>query len=202
VHSIDLYVGNASSDINKLIASNISNEIKSKLYSIKSNIDKAIKVSQIIIKSNFDYKYTNQRINLPKYIEEYLNDLSISFKDIRIDCFNAVNKFVVLNPIEFDIIMDNLVSNSRKANANKILVEFEINENKLEVYYYDDGDGMPENLVNNSKSIFELGVRESKAKGSGIGMYDIKKRVDNLKGTINFLGNNLKLKGASFKIVI
>ena len=61
---------------------------------------------------------------------------------------------------------------------------------------------MPENLVKNSQSIFELGVRESKSKGSGIGMFDVKKRVNSLKGTIDFIGNNEKLKGACFKIVI
>ena len=202
VHSIDLYVGNASTYINELIISNVSEEIKSKLYSIKSNIDKAIKVSQIIIKSNFDYKYTNQRVNLPKYISEYLEDLTISFKDLKIDTINIVDKFVLINPIEIDIILDNLVSNSRKASANKVVVEFKLDGKKLEIYYYDNGDGMPETLVKNAISIFELGVRESKAKGSGIGMYDVKKRVDNLKGTIDFIGNNLKLKGACFKIVI
>lgn len=202
VHSIDLYVGNASTYINELITSNISDEIKTKLYSIKSNIDKAIKVSQIIIKSNFDYKFTNQRVNLPKYISEYLEDLSVSFKGLKVKTVNVIDKFVLINPIEIDIILDNLVSNSRKANAKEVMVEFKINGNKLEIYYYDNGDGMPENLVKNSQAIFELGVRESKSKGSGIGMFDVKKRVNSLKGTIDFIGNNEKLKGACFKIVI
>lgn len=202
VHSIDLYVGNASTYINELITSNISDEVKTKLYSIKSNIDKAIKVSQIIIKSNFDYKFTNQRVNLPTYISEYLDDLAVSFKGITVKTVNLIEKFVLINPIEIDIILDNLVSNSRKANATEVLVEFKLNDKKLEIYYYDNGDGLPENLLKNSKSIFELGVRESKSKGSGIGLYDVKKRVNSLKGSIDFIGNNKKLKGACFKIVI
>lgn len=202
VHSIDLYVGNASTYINELITSNISNEVKNKLYSIKSNIDKAIKVSQIIIKSNFDYKFTNQRVNLPTYISEYLDDLAVSFKGLKVKTVNLIEKFVLINPIEIDIILDNLVSNSRKANATEVLVEFKVNDKKLEIYYFDNGDGLPENLLQNSKSIFELGVRESKSKGSGIGLYDVKKRVNSLKGSIDFIGNNKKLKGACFKIVI
>lgn len=202
VHSIDLYVGNASTYINELITSNISDEVKTKLYSIKSNIDKAIKVSQIIIKSNFDYKFTNQRVNLPTYISEYLDDLAVSFKGLKVKTVNLIEKFVLINPIEIDIILDNLVSNSRKANATEVLVEFKLNDKKLEIYYYDNGDGLPENLLKNSKSIFELGVRESKSKGSGIGLYDVKKRVNSLKGSIDFIGNNKKLKGACFKIVI
>lgn len=203
VHSIDLYVGNASTYVNELLGSSLDNDTKNKIYSIKNNIDKAIKVSQIIIKSNFDYKHTNQRINLPTYIKEYLEDIENSRKNLEIIVDNPFEKFIVLNPIDIDIIIDNLISNSIKAKAKKVIVEFKKDHNnKLEIYYYDNGDGVPEKLVKNVQSIFELGVRESTEKGSGIGMYDVKKRVTNLKGDINFIGNNLRLKGASFKIVI
>lgn len=202
VHSIDLYVGNASTYVNELMTSNIDEQVKSKIYSIKSNIDKAIKVSQIIIKSNFDYKYTDQRVNLPKYISEYLEDLDISHKGLKIESINSFDKFVLINPIEIDLILDNLVSNSKKAKAKNILIEFIKNREAIEFYYSDDGDGMSELLIKNPEAIFELGVRDSKEKGSGIGMFDVSKRLKGLKGSISFIGNNKKLKGACFKIVI
>lgn len=202
VHSIDLYVGNASTYVNELMTSNIDEQVKSKIYSIKSNIDKALKVSQIIIKSNFDYKYTDQRVNLPIYISEYLEDLSISYKGLKIDTKNSFDKFVFINPIEIDIVLDNLVSNSKKAKAKNIIVEFSKNQDKMEIYFFDDGIGVPELFLKNPEAIFELGVRDSKEKGSGIGMFDVRKRLKSLKGSITFLGNNKKLKGACFKIVI
>jgi len=202
VHSIDLYVGNASTYVNDLLTSNLDEQTKSKIYSIKNNIDKAIKVSQIIIKSNFDYKFTNQRINLPKYITEYLNDISVSREKINIKIENQFEKYSLINPIEVDIIIDNLVSNSLKAKAKNILVEFSKVDKKLEIRYHDDGIGVSDLLTKNPKSIFELGVRDSKERGSGIGMYDAKKRITNLKGSIDFIGNNIKLKGASFKITL
>lgn len=202
VHSIDLYVGNASTYVNDLLTSNLDEQTKSKIYSIKNNIDKAIKVSQIIIKSNFDYKFTNQRINLPKYVKEYLNDISFSREEINIKTENLFEKYSLINPIEIDIIIDNLVSNSIKAKAKNILVEFSKIDKKLEILYHDDGIGVTELLTKNPKSIFELGVRDSKERGSGIGMYDAKKRITNLKGSIDFIGNNIKLKGASFKITL
>lgn len=202
VHSIDLYVGNASTYVNELMVSNIDEQIKLKLYAIKSNIDKAIKVSQIIIKSEFDYKYTSQRVNLPTYISEYLEDLGISYKGLRIETVNSFDKFVLINPIEIDIILDNLVSNSKKAKAKNILVEFNRNQDSIEIYYSDDGNGVSELFLKNPKAIFELGVRDSKEKGSGIGMFDVNKRLKSLKGSIDFIGNNIKLKGACFKIVI
>ena len=204
VHSIDLYMGNASSYINNLLADdNIDIGIKTKLYSIKNNIDKALKVAEIIIKSNFDYKFTNQRIDLPTYIKQYLDIIAISRNNINIEVQNIITKYVLMNPIDVDIIIDNLISNSIKAKAGKIVVNFKINENnKLEIIYADDGIGVPEKLVKNPNAIFELGVRESQEKGSGIGMYDAKKRLEGVKGNIEFIGNNIILKGATFKITI
>ena len=203
VHSIDLYVGNASTYVNELLASNsLDEDTKDKVYSIKNNIDRALKVSQIIIKSNFDYKHINQRVNIPVYMKEYLEDISLSRKDLNIKIEKVINKYALINPIDLDIILDNLISNSVKAKAKQILVEFRLINNKLEIFYYDDGIGMPKKLVNNPDAIFELGVRESSEKGSGIGMYDVKKRIKNIKGTISFIGNELKLKGAGFKIQI
>ena len=203
VHSIDLYMGNASSYINSLLADdNIDINIKTKLYSIKNNIDKALKVSEIIIKSNFDYKFTNKRIDLPTYIKQYLDIIAISRNNISIEIQNIITKYVLMNPIDVDIIIDNLISNSIKAKAAKIVVNFKINNNKLEIIYADDGIGVPEKLVKNPNAIFELGVRESQEKGSGIGMYDVKKRLEGVKGNIEFIGNNIILKGATFKITI
>lgn len=200
VHSIDLYVGNASSYINALLKDgNIDSIIKDSLYQIKNNIDKALKVSSIIIKSNFDYKHISQRVNLPKYINEYLSDLNLSRKGLNISIENNFDHFSFLNPIEIDIIFDNLVSNSVKAKAKNILVSFDKPTPKnLILHYSDDGHGVSERLSNNPLSIFELGVRDSVEKGSGIGMFDVKKRMENLKGEIKFIGNNKKLSGANF----
>lgn len=202
VHSIDLYVGNASTHVNELLFADMDIDAKTKVHTIKNNIDKAIKVSQIIIKSNFDYKHINQRINLPVYIEEYLEDISLSRKNLSVRVSNVFEKFHLLNPIDIDIILDNLASNSIKAKANNIDVSFERDDKKLIINYSDDGNGVPNKLVQNPNSIFELGVRESSERGSGIGMYDVYNRVKQLKGFIEFTGNGKGLKGASFKIVI
>ncbi|EPH06893.1 hypothetical protein HMPREF9713_03441 [Myroides odoratimimus CCUG 12700] len=202
VHSIDLYVGNAATNINRLLVSNLEKELQDQIYAIKSNLDKALKVSNIIIKTNFDYKHTKQRVNLPKYIKEYLEDIAVSRPNLEIEVKKIFDKYYFINPIELDIILDNLVSNSVKAKATKVLVNFESKDDKVVFKYYDNGIGLDINLINNPSSIFELGVRESSEPGSGIGLFDVKKRVINLNGDITFIGNNLELKGAAFRIVL
>ncbi|OUD28900.1 histidine kinase, partial [Flavobacterium sp. FPG59] len=86
VHSIDLYVGNAASYLDSIFEKENGFSIKTKenLYYVKSNLDKALKVSQIIIKSDFDYKSSNHKVDLAKYIEDYFNDCAIA----RIDKLN------------------------------------------------------------------------------------------------------------------
>lgn len=203
VHSIDLYVGNASSFLNTFFENedNLNDRIKEELYFVKSNLDKALKVSSIIIKSNFDYKDTNHKIDLAKYIEEYFEDTAIARKSIlNIKVKNSTQHIAYLSTIDIDIIIDNLVSNSIKAGSHNILVELKAENSNLLMNYYDDGNGLSEKLLKNPKALFKLGVRDSDKKGSGIGMYDIFKRMEESKGTIEALGNNLKLKGAAFKL--
>jgi signal transduction histidine kinase len=204
VHSIDLYVGNASSYLNAIITSdeNLSNKTREELYTVKTNIDRALKVGQLIIKSNFDYKSTNHKIDLAKYIEEYFDVVSIARdQNLKISVNNNIEHIAYLSTLEIDIIIDNLISNSIKAGAENVLVNLEIKNDKLIMNYFDDGTGLSEKFLNNPDAIFELGTRVSDHAGSGIGMYDIKKRITDLKGDIKILGNGMELKGAGFQLI-
>ena len=203
IHSIDLYVGNASSYLNSIITSDegLSNKTREELYTVKTNIDRALKVGQLIIKSNFDYKSTNHKIDLAKYIEEYFNVISYGRdQHLKISVKNNAEHIAYLSTLEIDIIIDNLVSNSIKAEAQNIVVELEVKHDKLIMNYFDDGVGLPGKFLNNPDAIFELGTRNSNYAGSGIGMYDVKKRIVDLKGEIKILGNGVKLKGAGFQL--
>ena len=55
----------------------------------------------------------------------------------------------MVNPIDIDIIIDNLISNSIKAKAKNILVEFNDNKesNKIGTFIInDDGNGVSEKI--------------------------------------------------------
>ncbi|UEQ78353.1 ATP-binding protein [Chryseobacterium arthrosphaerae] len=205
VHSIDLYVGNASKFIEDIFNedNDLTLNLKKELYLVKSNIDKAIKISELVIKSSFDYKNTSNKVELIQYIKEYFEVISSARESELSIVVEAEGKFLAfLSTIDIDIIIDNLVSNSIKANAEKVLVQLNIIGNELIFNYYDDGIGLSEKFIKNPQEIFSLGTRASDKKGSGIGMYDVEKRLSENKGTIKFIGNDLKLKGAGFQIKI
>jgi K+-sensing histidine kinase KdpD len=68
----------------------------------------------------------------------------------------------------------------------------------------DDGNGLADKFLNNPNRIFELSVREvapTNMSGSGIGLFYTKSLLNDMNCDISFLGHNLKLKGASFKII-
>ncbi len=204
VHTIDLYVRNAKLYIDAIILDkNLDDSLGSQLYDAKESLDKAIKVSELIIKSQFDIKLVKQRINLPKYIREYISTNALAVKIINFKVIGEINKYYLINPLDLEISFDNLISNSQKAEAKNILIEMQLNNDKsLTIFYYDDGDGVSERFVRSPNLIFELGARDSLKVGSGIGMYDVKKRISNMNGEISFTGNGLKLRGASFRIII
>ena len=103
--------------------------------------------------------------------------------------------------LDIAVIIDNLISNSQKAKATKVLIEANMTaDEKLQLIISDDGDGLNPIFDNVEDSIFELGVTTTD--GSGIGLHTVKTVVEGWQGTIRFIGNGVKLKGASFEMII
>ncbi|MCJ0741843.1 ATP-binding protein [Pedobacter montanisoli] len=100
-----------------------------------------------------------------KVVDEINNPFRISFK-----------------PIEITIIVDNLISNSKRKNAKSVIFTFRLNSEKdLEVCYTDDGDGLDKELEN-SELIFEKGITTTR--GSGLGLFHVRKIMNELKGSV------------------
>ena len=98
------------------------------------------------------------------------------------------------------VVLDNLVSNSKKANANELRLDFSREGRKYIVDFSDDGDGVNLNLFT-PITIFEEGVTNRRG-GSGIGLSTIKDRMKKeLNGDIEFIGNGLYFRtGATFRL--
>lgn len=213
VHNIKITSKKISSSVDnlydKILNHNYTqNSLLRTLGAIKFQSEKANKISKIITRSNFKTDSNAQIADVVLYIQQYINIYSEIYPrselEFLVNNHSAVmvKKFSVL---DMSVVLDDLISNSEKAKAN--LIELEISnpsQNVLKILFSDNGEGVPEQFLNDKESrerIFELGVTTTKG-GSGIGMNSIREGLKSMNGTITLLGNNVKLKGACFEIFI
>lgn len=210
VHNIKHTSKNIRSSIDGLISKIKSGNYKEKdifdkLQVIKFNNEKVLKIAKIITRANFKTDENSQVIDVVKYIEQYLEVYSEIFdeQDLSIKCKTNEATFIKrLSALDLALIFDDLISNSKKAEATKILVEFDSSKkDELKITISDDGKGVDKKFVEDPKSMFELGVSSGTNDGSGIGLHSVRKTLKPMQAEINFIGNKKNLKGASFEIV-
>jgi len=179
-------------------------EQKQKEEAEKRRIAEAEKAAAIqerdIQKADITLLKEYSKIDIPAYIKEYLPNYNVSIKEIL---FNESFKERIIRKtqlLDLSVILDNLVSNSKKANAEKIFVDFKKINDQFCVDFSDNGDGVDIGKFN-KESIFEAGITNRRG-GSGIGLSTIREAMKKeLNGDIEFLGNGLHFsKGATFRL--
>lgn len=124
--------------------------------------------------------------NVFDFIEEYA--ISILSRSDRMkvqvirNCVEGVEmKFV---PQDVAIILDNVVSNSTKYNANSLIIALGRDKDVYTIDFIDDGDGVNSG-IEDLNELFEFG-KGFTLTGTGVGLYHIKDIVENgLHGTVN-----------------
>ena len=206
IHSIKVSAIGIDESLEKILSnlkkdSDFQKELYSEISNIKLITERVKKLSMLITKSNFKADQEVQKIDIVKYIREYIDTYSFAYKGkIDINCKGQPNFVSRLSILDLSIIIDNLISNAQKAGAKKIDIEFEKHERELFVYFHDNGNGLDLETFPTPETIFNLGVK-SKVEGSGIGLYSAKKKMKEMYGDIEFIGNNISLKGATFKLI-
>jgi signal transduction histidine kinase len=100
------------------------------------------------------------------------------------------------NPIDASIIVDNLVSNARKAKASWIKFQLSpLDKTGLLIRVTDNGRGIPGGT--NRQRIFEMGYTTTH--GSGLGLYHVRQVLGEMGGSIEIEDGSTE-KGASFLI--
>lgn len=116
---------------------------------------------------------------------QFVTQYCTAFKDaINIKVENPLNIIanVKFNPLEFSIILDNLIDNSRKANANTLVLHFEKNGDEVLLRCRDDGYGLRKGT--NEENLFDPGYTTTS--GSGIGLSTIKKYIEKSGGRVAY----------------
>lgn len=135
--------------------------------------------------AQFNTKEEFMEGNLFDFIEEYaMNILNrsdrLKIQVVRSDTEGIEMKFV---PQNIAIILDNVVSNSTKYNANELRVLLGKDEKQYTIDFIDDGDGVSSDIADLNE-LFEFGKGYTLT-GTGVGLYHIKDIVEkDLQGTV------------------
>lgn len=175
---------------------------------LKICAERSLKMAEFVTIADLKEDIEKKDVDVVKYIVEYLSLYGDTFSDNLEFSFsnNSEQLSKNLSVLNMSIILDNLISNAVKWDANKIQIDFEkVNEKKLLIFFSDNGKGLSDKFIKNSQKIFELSVRDippSGYSGSGIGLFYTKSLLDEMNCDIEFVGNKEVLSGATFKITI
>ena len=150
--------------------------------------------------------FANFRLNSGKikddicaFVEQYIQKVSKGFESmLELDCISDGSKFVIeFNPMEIGMVIDNLISNSKKARATKFSINIASfpDSNSVQLEITDNGRGITEDY----QRIFERGF--TRTNGSGIGLFFCKKILDKIGAEIK-VSDLQPVHGACFTIRI
>lgn len=181
------------------LSNNQKNDLRTSLDEFEYHLTKINKLSKLITKADLTLLAESSLIDIQTFIKEYLANYKKSF---QVQYHSTVTEPLEkkISILDLSIVLDNLKSNSEKAGATKLRLDFSRKNRTYIVDFSDNGSGVDLNLFT-PESIFEEGVTNRRG-GSGIGLSTIKDRMrENLNGDIYFLGNGLYFAtGATFRL--
>ncbi len=205
IHIINVYsaeINPAFQNISDIIANSaIPMALIKEISVVRTFFDKIINAASLLTKANIKQLANKEIINLSDYIEEYIQSCSeILFRDIHFEVINKdhVDYFGAYSLLDISVLFDNLISNAKKESADKIQINIFQEKGKYIIDFSDSGKGVLDSALQGER-MFDLGVT-TRYGGSGIGLASVKKIISDMEGHISFLGNNIYLNGATFRI--
>ena len=178
-------------------------ELTRSLNEIKVSVERVARISALAapLKSSSLADFEGLDADLVEYIIQYLTIGNKGYLDSLglVPSFKGEDVSLVkrFDPLLVATILDNLLSNSGKNHASRVLVEFLRDDQTLRLKYSDNGPGVTKAA---EERLFTPGF--STTGGSGLGLYTIRYIAEEGGGHFTFLGNNLKgaEKGACFEL--
>lgn len=152
--------------------------------------------------ANFELDSGMVLVDLPSFIEEYITKVSVlsGTRRIRVKVSNEHTGLETrFNPMDISIVVENLISNAKKAGAREIVFKIWGHASKaVSVDVVDNGRGLPNDT--DPDRIFEMGYTTAPT-GSGLGLYHVRQVLGEMNGSIE-LDPDHEECGMAFKIVI
>jgi signal transduction histidine kinase len=142
-------------------------------------------IARMATKANFRMDSDEITADIAAFFAQYLQNIASNYHRVKIDVTQPQRSFeIMFKPIEVSIIIDNLVSNARKADSPSLDVGFEWkSKSVLQVTFTDYGRGL-DTIFTDPNYMFEKGV--STTEGSGLGLYHTRQIVESMGGTIEY----------------
>ena len=176
---------------------NISEMLEKSVQSMRKIVDELSEITKV----EANYKEVTETVKF----NQILNDVEIMLRDKMIESKASIHTDIKETEIicsrkNLRSILYNLLSNAIKyrspSRTPKIIVKTEKENGEVVISIEDNGLGIPADKL---EQIFEKFTRiEKNVSGSGIGLYLVKKIVDNLQGKISV--NSTVGEGSEFKI--
>lgn len=160
---------------------------------------KVLAIARFAAKAKFKLESEKIEADLPGFITEYIQSVARvgGSARTRIEVKNEHPGMKMrFNPIDVSILVDNLVSNARKAKASRIRFELSpLDKRGLSIRVTDNGSGLSRGA--DRDRIFEMGYTTTR--GSGLGLYHVRQVLGELGGSIT-LEESSPAKGTVFSI--
>lgn len=161
---------------------------------------KVLAVTRFASKANFQLDSEKVNGDITAFITEYIENIAqvTGSARMRIVVKNEHPGLKMrFNPIDISIVVDNLISNARRAKAARITFHLEAAEKgSLLMTAHDNGQGLSRGV--DPKRIFDMGYTTTH--GSGLGLYHVRQVLGEIGGTIEIAES--EGRGTTFAVKI
>jgi len=167
----------------KDLRSSISDAVAN-LQSISLQNSRILAVTRFATQANFRLDADRVTADIVQFMGEYIEEIASTYDEADFVTFasNGLSMQSTFRPIDVSIVVDNLISNAKKARASRI--QFECRKVKsgqgVEVTVEDDGRGIDERSVDPAR-IFDKGYTGT-SRGSGLGLYHARQVLEEMGG--------------------
>ena len=203
-HQVTIYAVDIAQQIENLLSDTAGKDVVPRDTMLKAVEQmaflnrKVLAITRFAARANFKLESEKIETDLPLFLTDYIEQIARVAGSVRLR-IGVSNTHPGLklrfNPIDASIIVDNLISNAKRAKAT--LIDFDLaplDRSGLLVRVSDNGRGMPAGT--NKSRIFEMGYTTTQ--GSGLGLYHVRQVLGEMGGSIEL--ENKAGKGTSFLI--
>lgn len=205
-HQVTIYAVDIAQQIENFLIetadqTSISREIVLKTLEQMAFLNrKVMSVTKFATKATFKLDSEKIETDLAAFIYDYIEQIARTTGSARLQISVENNHPGIklrFNPIDASIIVDNLISNARKARASSIkFILTREDKSGLTIHVSDNGRGLASGT--NWSRIFEMGYTTTQ--GSGLGLYHVRQALGEMGGSIEV--DEKTKKGLAFIIKI